>query len=206
MKYLKWFILAIIDLLFNAICYLTNPFVLLFADEVGNLPAIFKWWSNWDDHLDVSWMVYGHHVPKFAEYDFNRHYKYIDEWQAEKTIGEHRAYVILLDPNFTLWERFQRYVCRLTWIYRNCAYGFSYYVTGIDVNGADVDVITDVRVSGNNQYYGRTKDAFCYYQMKRWTWGERKFILKLFFGWKFQRIKPTDRKHCMLALFAWPFK
>lgn len=46
MKYLKWVILAIIDILFNAICYVTNPFVLLFADELGNLPAIFKWWEK----------------------------------------------------------------------------------------------------------------------------------------------------------------
>ena len=41
MKYIKWFLLAIIDLLFNVVCYLTNPIVLLFADELGNLPAIF---------------------------------------------------------------------------------------------------------------------------------------------------------------------
>ena len=55
-KYLKWIVFAIIDVLFNIICYITNPFVLLFADELGNLPRIFLWWSNWDDHLDVDWM------------------------------------------------------------------------------------------------------------------------------------------------------
>ena len=39
MKYLKWFLLSVLDVVFNVICYLTNPIVLLFADEVGNLPA-----------------------------------------------------------------------------------------------------------------------------------------------------------------------
>lgn len=53
MKYLKFILYAIVDIAFNIIAYLTNPFVLLFADEVGNLPHIFCWWENWDDHLDI---------------------------------------------------------------------------------------------------------------------------------------------------------
>ena len=133
MKYIKWILLAILDLAFNCVAYLTNPFVLLFADEVGNLPHIFYWWENWDDHMDIDWMVDEHHVPNFACYDFHRHYRYHPPEEAEKLIGEYRGYVDLLDPHFTFHERFQRYVCRLWWLYRNCAYGFSYYVTGIDV-------------------------------------------------------------------------
>ena len=197
MKYIKWFFMAIIDLLFNAICYLTNPFVLLFADELGNLPAIFKWWANWDDHLDVDWMVYGHHVPKFAEYDFNRHYKYIDEWQAEKTIGKHRGYVELLDPHFTLKERFQRYVCRLTWMYRNCAYGFSYWVTGIVVNEADITKV----INEKGYIYFKTDYAFCFkydrpsYKNFRW---------KIFLGWKMQDVRGIKR--CMLAFCINPWR
>jgi len=197
MKYLKWFFLAIIDVLFNAVCYVTNPIVLLFADELGNLPAIFKWWENWDDHLDVSWMVYGHHVPKFAEYDFNRHYKYIDEWQAEKTIGEHRGYVILLDPHFTLKERFQRYVCRLTWMYRNCAYGFSYWVTGIIVNEKDI------RKTINEKAYifYETDGAFC---LKYDRPSYKNYHWKIFLGWKFQDVHGIKR--CMLAFCINPWK
>ena len=75
---------CIIDILFNLVAYLTNPIVVLFANEVGELPALFVWWANWDDGLDVDWMVYEHHVPRFAEYDFNRHYKYYSEWEAEE--------------------------------------------------------------------------------------------------------------------------
>ena len=76
MKYVKWFLLALLDLLFTAQCYITNPIVVLFATEDGQLPTLFTWWANWDDGLDVEWMVTEHKVPKFAEYDFNRHYKY----------------------------------------------------------------------------------------------------------------------------------
>ena len=105
MKYIKWALFSVLDILFNIVAYITDPIVLLFADEVGNLPAVFKWWENWDDHLDIDWMIDEHHVPKFAEYDFHRHYKYYNEYEAEKTIGEHRGYVDLLDPNLTLKER-----------------------------------------------------------------------------------------------------
>lgn len=214
---LLYILYCIVDVLFNIIAYLTNPFVLLFADDLGNLPSVFKWWANWDDHVDVDWMVYGHHVPKFAEYDFNRHYKYYDEWQAESIIGKHKGFVVLLDDNFTLKERFQRYVCRLVWLYRNCAYGFSYHVTGREINGADVEEVTNTKTC----YFGRYKhwltyEPFCYYVMRswntcdvswlRWTGINHKFYLKLFFGWKFQRIKSTERQRAMLALFAYPFK
>lgn len=133
--------------MFTIVAYITNPIVVLFANEYGELPDLFKWWANWDDGLDVDWMVYEHEVPYWAEYDFNKHYKYYNEWDAEKLIGKHHGFVKLLDPNFTIKERIQRYFCRLTWIYRNCGYGFSYYVTGVDINGADIvrteDVSTD---------------------------------------------------------------
>ena len=197
MKYIKWFLLAIVDLLFNAICYITNPIVLLFADELGNLPKIFLWWANWDDHLDVDWMIYEHHVPKWAEYDFNKHYHYVNEWDAEKTIGEHRGYVILLDGNFTLKERFQRYICRLTWMYRNCAYGFSYYVTGVTVNEADI-----VKVINEKRYiYFVTNYAWVFkydrpsYKNHHW---------KIFLGWKMQDVHGKQR--CMLAFCVNPWK
>ena len=200
MKYVKWFFFAIIDLLFNVVAYITNPIVLLFADEVGNLPKIFLWWANWDDHLDVDWMVYEHHVPKWAEYDFNKHYKYYDEWEAEKTIGEHRGYVELLDPHFTLKERFQRYVCRLAWMYRNCAYGFSYYVTGMDVYGKDVRKVID------------TKEIFFYETDYSWVYSNssKSFIKghrwKIFLGWKMQATAEKEKEHCMLAFCINPWK
>ncbi len=196
MKYIKWFFLAIIDFLFNAICYLTNPFVLLFADELGNLPYIFLWWENWDDHLDIDWMVYEHHVPKWAEYDFDRHYRYHSPQEAEKTIGVHRGYVEMLDPCFTRKERIQRYICRLVWIYRNCGYGFSYWVTGIDVNEADIIK----KVDEYSFIFYVTDDAFCYKYDRPSFKG---FHWENFLGWKFQNVHGVER--CMLAFRINPF-
>ena len=199
MKYVKWILYAVVDVLFNIVCYLTNPFVLLFADAVGNLPGIFKWWENWDDHLDIDWMVYEHHVPKFAEYDFNRHYRYHSPEEAEQLTGVYCGYVDLLDPNFTLWERFQRYVCRVWWLYRNNAYGFSYYVTGIEVNAADVVMVKTDETDGYTWYV--TDYAFCY-KDERPSFGNR--CWDNYVGWKFRWMdKEVDRY--MLAFRITPF-
>lgn len=214
-----WLLLCVVDVIFNIICYLTNPIVVLFANEVGELPAIFKWWANWDDGMDVDWMIYEHHVPKWAEYDFNRHYKYYSEWEAWEQ-GKSKGYVMLLDGNFTLKERFQRYVCRLVWLYRNCAYGFSYYVTGRDVDGSQL-IDKSRLVLGQKltiKYYKnwKTTGPFVVYGMIRWNpkdvswlkWTkiDHRFIFKVFLGWKCHSVKSGEQSRCMLVLFAWPFK
>lgn len=199
LKYIKWLLLSVLDVLFNIVCYITNPIVLLFADEVGNLPLIFKWWENWDDHLDIDWMIDEHHVPKFAEYDFHKHYKYHDEHEAEQTIGERRGYVDLLDPNFTLKERFQRYICRLIWLWRNNAYGFSYYVTGIDVRKEDIVKIKTQEKDGYVWY--ETDYAFCY-KDERPSYGNHHW--DNFVGWKMQSVD-KDVERCMLAFRITPF-
>lgn len=198
-KYIKWALFSVLDVLFNIVAYITDPIVLLFADEVGNLPAVFKWWENWDDHLDIDWMIDEHHVPSFAEYDFHRHYKYYNEYEAEQINGEHRGYVDLLDPNFTLKERLQRYVCRLVWLWRNNAYGFSYYVTGIDVRKDD---IVKVKTVENDGYiYYKTDYAFCYKD-------ERPSFCNMhwdnYVGWKFRTVN-NEVKRCMLAFRITPF-
>ena len=199
MKYVKWFLFALLDIAFNVIAYLTNPIIVLFATECGELPSIFTWWANWDDGLDVEWMVTEHHVPSWAEYDFCRHYKYYDEWQAEKIIGKHHGFVVPLDTHFTLKERFQRYVCRLVWIYRNNAYGFSYYITGIDVYKAD---IIEVKT--------KEKDGYIYYKTDyAWVYKDERpsfkdFHWDNFLGWKMQAVE-HDVERCMLAVRINPF-
>lgn len=199
MKYLKWFLLSVLDVAFNVVAYVTDPIVLLFADVYGNLPGVFVWWANWDDHLDIDWMVDEHHVPSFAEYDFHRHYKYHSPQEAERTIGVHCGYVDLLDGNFTLKERFQRYVCRLWWLWRNNAYGFSYYVTGIDIRKDD---IVKVKTAENDGYiYYVTDYAFCYKDGRPSFHGR---YWDNFVGWKFQAVE-NDVERCMLAFRITPF-
>ena len=200
---MKYILYCIADILFTVIAYITNPIVVLFADEVGELPSIFLWWANWDDGLDVEWMVTEHKVPRFAEYDFCRHYKYYDEWQAEKITGKHHGFVLLLDDDFTPWERFQRYVCRLAWIYRNCGYGFSYYVTGVDVNGADIVKTEDISTEEYRYQVYWTKYAWMVRYDNPWC---KLFRWRIFLGWKMQDVKSNEVKRCMLALYVNPFR
>ncbi len=211
---------CILDILFNIIAYLTNPIVVLFANEVGELPAIFTWWANWDDGLDIDWMVDEGIVPKIFCYDFHRHYKYHSPQESMKIRGIYVGYVDLLDPNFTLWERVQRYFCRLWWIYRNCAYGWSYYVTGKVIDGSKVITVRSDRSKGNDYFgyykYWLTHEPFCYFletnwnpkniSWLKWTGIDHTFCVKVFLGWKFQYIKSTETKRAMLVIFAWPFR
>lgn len=199
----KYVFYCILEIIFTIIAYITNPIVVLFANEYGELPSIFTWWANWDDGLDVDWMVYEHCVPRWAEYDFNKHYHYVDEWKAEKITGKHHGFVIMLNPNFTLKERIQRYFCRLAWIYRNCGYGFSYYVTGVDVNGAEIVKTEDISTDDYRYQVYWTNDAFMIRYDKPWC---KWFRWRIFLGWKMQSVKTTETKRCMLALFISPFR
>lgn len=200
---MKYILYCILEIIFTIIAYITNPIVILFANEVGELPHLFRWWANWDDGLDVEWMVTEHQVPRFAEYDFCRHYKYYTEWEAEKITGRHCGFVILLDPHFTLWERFQRYICRLTWIYRNCGYGFSYYVTGVDVDGADIVKTEDISTEHYRFQVYYTDYAWMIRYDKPWC---KWFRWRIFLGWKMQGVDSTETQRCMLALFISPFR
>lgn len=53
-----WIVQAIFELCAMVIAYLTNPIVVLFADEYGNLPKCLRFWQTYDNCLDVSWMIY----------------------------------------------------------------------------------------------------------------------------------------------------
>ena len=139
---MKWIFQAALEVLATIIAYLTNWFVVFFADEYGQLPQCLKLWQTYDNPLDIDWMIYEGCVPKFARYDFNRHYQYVPEDKGDNYMIPGK--VILKDPNFTLWERFQRYVCRVCWLYRNSNYGFSYYVNGRIVDGSKNIIKLDI--------------------------------------------------------------
>ena len=215
-----WFLSCIIDILFNIICYITNPIVCLFANEVGELPEKLYWWSNWDDGLDIEWMVTEHCVPKFVEYDFNKHYKYHSPSEVKAATGIEKGYVDLLDPNFTLKERFQRYVCRLVWMYRNCGYGFSYAVTGALIDYEKI-IVEMNEGAGTREplYFGHYEDLFfdpfCIKVGKGWSFQDIKwlswvpikkhFLAEAYLGYKFYFMKPGEKERCMLTISAWPF-
>jgi hypothetical protein len=112
------------------VCYITNPLVLLFCDEEGELHGFLNYWQTWDDSCNPRFFVV-EKVPAFLRYDYDRHY---EEWWGTtpelEQYGRSRCFAKLIDGNFTAKERLQRYACRVLWLTRNCGYGFSFYWFG----------------------------------------------------------------------------
>lgn len=203
MKYLVWAFYAILDILFNIVCYFTNPIVVLFADEYGNLPKCLRYWQTYDNTLDVEWMVTENVVPKIFQYDFNKHYKY--HYEDKSVYPCIAGKVDLLDPNFTLKERIQRYFCRLLWLYRNTGYGFSYEVSGKEYNPQDIVVIEEYNYGKDNEkhvYDLNNSYLWRFYYTKCWFW---KFYIRIYLGWKLCKSDLTKDK-AMIAMFVHPFR
>lgn len=200
---MKWFFQVITEILATVIAYLTNPIIVLFADEKGVLPNWAKWWGTYDNCLDVEWMITEDNVPSFAKYDYSKHYVYHYEDKGDNYVIA--GYVDLLDGNFTLKEKLQRYICRLCWLYRNTAYGFSYFVNGRTVQKEDIIVIRNIKEENNRQFIAYTKgniwnSTWCIYYSKPYL---GKLVLRVYLGWK---LKPCTTGTHMLALFVNPFR
>ena len=135
-----WFILMPLNLLISIFCYITNPIVCLFANEVGDLPKLFRLWQTWDDSCDVDWFV-KETVPAIFRYDFDS--KYISSRQETPELSIYnrdRGCVILREgATFSIKERIQRYFCRVLWLTRNCAYGFAFFWFGRFIAGQNCE-------------------------------------------------------------------
>lgn len=125
-----WLPLFVLNALLMVLCYLTNPLVVLFADEEGELKGFLHYWQTWDDSINPRFFIL-EKVPGFLRHDYDRHYvEFWDTTPALAPLGHRRCFAKLIDPNFTLKERLQRYICRVLWLTRNCGYGFSFYMFG----------------------------------------------------------------------------
>ena len=71
---MRWFLYAPLQLICMVICYITNPIMVLFADENGELPGLFCLWQTWDDSCDSEDCV-TKYVPKLIRYDFYKYYR-----------------------------------------------------------------------------------------------------------------------------------
>lgn len=191
------------DILFNIVAYITNPIVVLFADEYGNLPRVLRYWQTYDNCLDVDWMVTKGIVPKLFQYDFNKHYRYhLEEKDNEGNVIP--GYVEILDSHFTIKERIQRYFCRLAWVNRNAAYGFSYEVSGVEYTGDDMSIFRDsnhervVYIPGTNIFSLK-------FEIPWYCFG-KKFDFDIYLGWKLNPSLQRDKKaRAMLAMRISPF-
>lgn len=125
-----WVPLFVLNAILMVFCYITNPLVLLFCNEEGELPWPLSLWQTWDDSCNPRFFVI-EKVPGFLRYDYDRHYR--EYWGTTPELeqyGRKRCFACLIDPNFTLTERLQRYICRVLWLMRNCGYGWSFYMFG----------------------------------------------------------------------------
>lgn len=197
-----WFPLFIFSFIISIICYLTNPIVLLFADERGELHGYLNFWQTWDDSCDVEWFV-KEEVPAVFRYDFDKHYISSREITALlDAAGRDKGCVICINSNFTIWERIQRYFCRLLWLTRNCSYGFSFWLLGIRING-----YTDTYVKKQEENYtfliGKDKNIFT----RPWMLKDDRYLFsafgydvynKHFLGWKIDN-QTNAKKQAMIA-------
>lgn len=128
-----WFIYFLISLVCMVLCYITNPFVVPFADINGELPDFLKYWQTWDNSVFCKDSV--DCAPSFLKYDWERHYmEHLDSDPYLHSVNRQRWYVSCKDPNFTLRERIQRYCCGTLWLTRNCSYGFAFYLLGLNIS------------------------------------------------------------------------
>ena len=154
---IRWLIYLIPSLLSTVLCYLTNWFVVLFCDRDGELHGFLHLWQTWDDSCNPEFSV--ECAPKFLRYDWSKHYvEYRDTTQYLRSVNRDRWYATCINDDWTLWERFQRYACRVLWLMRNNAYGFAFYLLG-----ATVTPMLSIKTSENtisvDEVYG---DAWMY--------------------------------------------
>lgn len=60
---MRWFLYAPLQLLIMIICYITNPVIVMFVDENGELRGFLRKWQTFDDSCDSEDCV-TKYVPK----------------------------------------------------------------------------------------------------------------------------------------------
>lgn len=192
---MKWFIYAPLQLVCMIVCYLTNWFIVLFADKNGELPGLLRLWQTWDDSLDSEDCV-TKYVPAIIRYEFYKYYR------AESVIlacyGRRKKRSINIAP-LPLIDRIKRYCCRVFWLYRNCAYGFAFEWFGCDIPVNNIKVYADYKAEEHELYYASSRNHWMLYCTlpisSRYRW-------RIYLGWK---LSPhIARPHrAMIAFRIW---
>lgn len=197
-----WFLYFLLSLVFMVLCYPTNPFVVPFADINGELPGVLKYWQTWDNSVFCRESV--EFAPKFLQYDWHKHYtEHIDSDEYLRSVNRKRWYVTCIDPNFTLWERVQRYCCGVLWLTRNCSYGFAFYLLGytavppIDVATSENTIRAKER-NGEGWMYKNTAKIFSLFGWEV-HWNN-------LLGWKLDTSAQFDTRSMIANRIAFFFK
>lgn len=201
-----WFLCFLLSLAFMVLCYPTNPIVVLFADENGELPGVLKYWQTWDNSVYCSDSV--EHAPKFLQYDWARHYReHLDADAYLKSVNRKRWYCTCIDHNFSFWERVQRYCCGVLWLTRNASYGFAFYILG-----ADVSPLLEIKKSENTIF---VREIFGGNIGGAWMYKNTAPIVKAFgyvvhwnnlLGWKIDTSATLDTRAMIANRIAFSFE
>lgn len=186
------------------ICWITNPIIILFANEEGELPKLFKYWQTWDDSLDSKFFMTEIVSVKypFLDYNWNSKYSTYQDIDTLKDIG-HIIDKVKLIGTFSLKERIQRYFCRLLWIMRNPAYGFAFYTFGKQGYLTNLTYKYNENINQDNELifvYDKHKSLLT----RAWSLKFYKHIIKnvyltAYLGWKIPIWHNIDKYHCMIA-------
>lgn len=200
MMYFKWAFYWLINLPIMIMCYITNPVVVLFADNNGELPTWCKWWQTHDDSVFSSDVVKKKELPSFLLYDYDKHYaeRYDTSDIELALVNNGRWYSDCINDHFSLWERVQRYICGVYWLTRNCGYGWAFWLFGCNIIPADVVYKhkTDKLIVGRylNKYF-IYKDS-----RKIFTLVGYDIYWNNFVGWKLRDSNDTVITRCPLAI------
>lgn len=193
-----YFLYLIGALVTSVLCYLTNWIVVLFANECGELHGVWHYWQTWDDSLDSAYFM-KHVIAKskllhFLDYGYDKHYITVTTELANYP-GRYDNTSLLIKP-LTTKEKIQRYVCRVLWLYRNNAYGFSFYFLGRDVDGGDMIMkSTGDVVRGYSREGSMWNKAWIYKNTAKIFW---RVHWEIFLGWKID-YHEAGVKRAMLA-------
>ncbi len=141
MTMLLWCVYFILSMIFTVICYMTNPIVLLFCNEDGELPSFLHNWQTWDNSCNPSDIV--DICPSWLQFDWVAHYtEYKGSTPYLLSVNRERWFTKCYNDDFTLLERLKRYLCRLMWLTRNNSYGFCFYLLGRTVTPG-IEVVSE---------------------------------------------------------------
>lgn len=196
-----WFLYVPLQAIFMVLCWLTNPLVVLFADEDGELPDIFEMWRTWDDSLNPKCYA-TEMAPKFLRYDWDKHYiEYAMTTPKLAAVGQKRFKAKCINDNFTLKERIKRYLCRVLWIYRNCGYGTAFWYFGATVNTSGVKEKCYSGKDGRSLVIGWDTSQGLW-KRPWWIKSDRKITKHIewnnYLGWKWWN-DGTESRRCMIA-------
>ena len=179
------------QLLVTLSAYILNPIIVLFADKDGWLPKWLSWYQTFDQSLDNT-----------------------QEWVEEKWPS-----VAFKPSDSKIVHMIKRYCQRVCWVYRNCAYGFAYYVCGFDTDSGKLNYKGDCPFDDDLH----TSKIFVWEKGKHfWNahWCFRMNLayfnndihngyLRVYLGWKMVGKVENPREtseRCMLAMHINPFR